>query len=54
MDVLANDADAEPPPKECWVQCAGYRCVAVLGSDGKWRNVSTGLVLTDFIAVCPE
>ena len=34
----------------CWVQCKGYRCLAVL-RNGKWRAYATGEELTDFIRV---
>jgi hypothetical protein len=34
----------------CWVQCQGYRCLAVL-RNGKWRTYATGGELADFIKV---
>jgi len=36
-----------------WVQCRGYRCLGVLNTDGVWKSVSTGNVLTDVIEVVP-
>ncbi len=34
-----------------WVQCVGYRCLAVLGADGKWRSLANGKELTDVVKV---
>jgi len=34
----------------CWVQCHGYRCLAIL-RNGKWMTYSTGEKLPDFIKV---
>ena len=43
-------SETQPPNQLCWVQCQGYRCLAVL-KDGKWRVYATGEELTDFIKV---
>ena len=43
-------AEAQPLNGLCWVQCKGYRCLAVL-SNGKWSAYATGEELTDFIRV---
>jgi hypothetical protein len=32
-----------------WVQCHGYRCLALLGQDGKWRCFATGEELKDVV-----
>jgi hypothetical protein len=32
-----------------WVQCKGYRCLAILGPNGKWRCFSTGDELKDSV-----
>jgi len=41
---------AELPGAPCWVQCRGYRCLAVL-KNGRWKCYSTGVELPDFIEV---
>ena len=47
-------AKAQPTQicEPCWVQCTGYRCLAVRDKNGKWRSYATGKELTDFIKVC--
>jgi hypothetical protein len=32
-----------------WVQCKGYRCLAILGPNAKWRSFSTGEELKDIV-----
>jgi hypothetical protein len=32
-----------------WVQCKGYRCMAILGPNGKWRSFYTGEELKDLV-----
>jgi len=44
---------AEPPGEPCWVQCEGYRCLAVLNKNGKWMVYATGAEVIDFIKVIP-
>ena len=34
-----------PTNEQQWVHCNGYRCLAYLDHDGKWRAYSTGLLL---------
>jgi hypothetical protein len=35
----AQDANKFPPAgKTVIAQCAGYRCLAIYGEDGKWRS----------------
>jgi hypothetical protein len=34
-----------------WVQCKGYRCLAVLSNSGKWNSVATGKEMTDVVKV---
>ena len=34
----------------CWIQCQGYRCLAVL-RNGRWLTYATGEELADFIKV---
>jgi hypothetical protein len=34
-----------------WVQCNGYRCLAMMNADGKWIAVGTGEELTDVIGI---
>jgi hypothetical protein len=35
-----------------WVQCDGYRCLAVLDRNGTWKSFFDGKELTDFVNVC--
>ena len=37
-----------------WVQCKGYRCLAILGPDRKWRSFSTGNELKDGVEAVLE
>jgi len=37
-----------------WVQGKGYRCLAILGPDGKWRSFSTGDELKDVVEAVLE
>ena len=37
------------PDKIHWVECNGYRCLAVLNDDGKWLCFATGKVLANII-----
>jgi hypothetical protein len=41
----------QPLIEPSWVQCRGYRCLAVLNKDGKWITYSNGKEITDFIRV---
>ena len=40
-----------PLYESLWVQCDGYRCLAFLGLDGKWRAYATGKELRDVVKV---
>ena len=40
--------------KSRWVQCKGYRCLAIPTDDGKWLCFATGKELTDIIHVYPD
>lgn len=43
-----------PPPRSGeirWVQCKGYRCLAVLDAKGKWRCLATDEELNDIVKV---
>jgi hypothetical protein len=44
-------AEHAKPGQQYWVQCKGYRCLAVLDNSGKWNCVATGKELTDVIRV---
>jgi hypothetical protein len=33
--------------KSYWVQCKGYRCLAVYEKDGKWHSAYRDEILTD-------
>jgi hypothetical protein len=53
-----EDLDGGPPPVESaeinqryWVQCDGYRCLAMMDKAGKWESVSTGKEVTGVIKV---
>jgi hypothetical protein len=35
-----------------WVQCEGYRTIAVFLGDGKWKSFARGTEVLDFIHVC--
>ena len=39
-----TDADTPVPQPGAlyWVQCKGYRCMAVLDANGKWKSFITG------------
>ena len=46
-----EDAPKEVPPGEhAIVQCQGFRCLAMRGKDGKWRD-SKGKDLPDVVRV---
>ena len=36
-----------------WVQCKGYRCLAIKNTEGVWKSVGTGNVIPDVIEVIP-
>ena len=58
MNEKAQDAgyipQVQPSPisEPSWVQCKGYRCLAVWDKKGKWKSYSTGAELIDFLRVC--
>jgi len=35
-----------------WVQCPGFRCLAYLDEDGKWRTVFNNEILTRVLVIC--
>jgi hypothetical protein len=56
----SEDLNDEPPSvknpeinKRYWVQCDGYRCLAIMDNAGKWETFSTGKEVTGVIKVHP-
>ena len=37
-----------------WVQCNGFRCLALLGRDGKWKCVATGKDVAGIVKIYPK
>ena len=40
--------------KPVWVQCEGFRCLAVMDEQGKWKTVFGGAELTGNIKVIAD
>jgi hypothetical protein len=36
-----------------WVKCKSYRCIAILGNDGKWASLATGKEVAGILNVYP-
>jgi hypothetical protein len=49
-----KDASAIRPGEIRWVLCKGYRCLAVLGTKGKWKCLATGKELNDVVRICVD
>jgi hypothetical protein len=52
VDPIIRKTQPSQLSEPCWVQCVGYRCLAVLNKNGKWRSYATGEELTGFLKVC--
>jgi len=51
IDALLSSPQMPETPSErkYWVQCKGYRCLAVTDASDKWRCFITGKDLSDHI-----
>jgi hypothetical protein len=54
-DLDGGTASVKNPQinQQYWVQCDGYRCLAIMDDAGKWESVSTRKEVTGVIKVYP-
>ena len=53
-DDFGADLSAPRSIKPLWVECRGYRCLAYLDENSKWRTFATGKELNEVIEVCAD
>ena len=51
MNDEAGKLKESPGNHSVWVQCEGFRCLAYLDGDGKWRNWINGEKLPNVIKI---
>ena len=56
MTETRDESGEYPPPrnKPIWVQCEGFRCLAIMEDNGKWKTVFGSRELTGTITVIAD